>query len=158
MGGNLCKCVPCREGRDTGGQAVTVAESSTPEEVLVVAAAPPATFSEPPIVLSVSASGAGQLHDIEEIEENGDDRDDTSSNSTLFSKNSSRKDHRGSGGSTRQLQSSPSPTFSISNINLIKGRRKKNRCVREGESQGCQVGLTTDVLLTSPEYVEDALR
>lgn len=139
MGGNLCKCVPCREGRDAGGRAAAVAESPQPEEEEeVVAAAPLAAFNEAPLLLSVSTSGAGQLHDIEEIEENGDD---TSSSSTLFSKNSSRKDHRGSGGSNRQLQSSPSPTFSISNINLIKGRRKKKvRCVHDGHASGCQVG------------------
>lgn len=146
MGGNLCKCVPCREGRDAGGRPA-VAESPQPEEAEeVVAAAPLAAFNEPPVLLSVS--GAGQLHDIEEIEENGDDRDDTSSGSTLFSKNSSRKDHRGSGGSNRQLQSSPSPTFSISNINLIKGRRKKKvRCVHDGHASGSQVGESPDTLL-----------
>ncbi|KAK6634777.1 hypothetical protein RUM44_000024 [Polyplax serrata] len=76
--------------------------------------------SGPQLLISLQS----QLHDIEEIEEeqNGDD---TSSSSTLFSKTSSiRKDHRGSEDS-RQFQSSPSPTCSISNIHLIKSRRKK---------------------------------
>lgn len=125
----MCKCCPCRQGR---GEALEENQKISGKENHESHLTEPESNydkdekdcevekSGPPLVISLQ----GQLHDIEEIEEeqNGDD---TSSSSTLFSKNSSiRKDHRGSEDS-RQFQSSPSPTCSISNIHLIKGRRKK---------------------------------
>ncbi|EEB10545.1 hypothetical protein Phum_PHUM047050 [Pediculus humanus corporis] len=129
VGGKLCKCCPCRQGR---GKSLEIEENicgkenhdhqlfrtegdNDKEKDIECEKS-----SDPPLLISLQT----QLHDIEKIEkkQNGDD---SSSSSTFFSKNSSiRKDHRGSEDS-RQFQSSPSPTCSISNIYLIKGRRKK---------------------------------
>lgn len=129
VGGKLCKCCPCRQGR---GKSLEIEENICGKEnhdhQLFRTEGDNdkgkdiecEKSSDPPLLISLQT----QLHDIEEIEEeqNGDD---SSSSSTFFSKNSSiRKDHRGSEDS-RQFQSSPSPTCSISNIYLIKGRRKK---------------------------------
>lgn len=140
VGGTLCKCYPCRHGRgEVQEEEIKITEKANhdncdkneenednkeDEDGLEV------ETTGPPLLISLQQT---HLHDIEEIEEEQNGCDDTSSSSTLFSKNSSsRKEHRGSGGS-RQFQSSPSPTFSISNIHLIKGRRKKKiRCVQGG--------------------------
>lgn len=142
VGGKLSKCCPCRQGRGkdqeenikiAGTENHETQEPGNKTEDGTEKKSTEVERGDPPLLISLQT----QLHDIEEIEEeqNGDD---TSSSSTLFSKNSSiRKDHRGSEDS-RQFQSSPSPTFSISNIHLIKGRRKKKiRFVKALQGSDC---------------------